>query len=104
MILGPKGRRKVCRTAIRRVRLVRWSICIVLLMLLALAGVDSAMIEGESMVALLSSCSVWGGLWSSMAGGLSLEALGLDVGEAMKQSTAMYQQRCVVDWRGRGRA
>jgi hypothetical protein len=59
--------------AIRRVRLVRWSICMVLMLLpMLLAGVGSAVVEVESMVALLAGgVWDWGGLSSSMAGGQS---------------------------------
>lgn len=74
---GPKGRRKVCRRYIRRVRLVRWVICIVLLLVSMLAGEGegSGAVEVEFIVSLLSSAGGVGGdrggLWSSMAGGES---------------------------------
>jgi hypothetical protein len=88
---------------IRAVRFVRWSICIVLLLVVLTGGEGegSGDVEVEFMVSLLSSGSVdWGGgLWSSMAGGecREKETVGLEVEERLS-STAVYQQWCVVDW------
>jgi hypothetical protein len=93
---------------IRAVRFVRWSICIVLLLVVLTGGEGegSGDVEVEFMVSLLSSGSVdWGGLWSSMAGGecREKETVGLEVEERLS-STAVYQQWCIVSWRGRGSA
>jgi hypothetical protein len=73
------------------VRFVRWSICIVLL-LVVLVGEGSGVDEVEFMVVLLSSGGVggnWGGLWSSMVDGGSRETVRLDVGEAVGYVSAV---------------